>query len=486
MRALPLTLGTVLVASGLLACGRVKMPANWGSGLDASINLDGSGSFDMPLVVDLAGPDLQGPCAQCSLNATCNEATMPNPCTCKNGFVGDGKTCTDIDECTLAADDCDTEANCQNTIGGFTCACKPGFRATGTMMGKAGECKQNWLPKVIVDETPDGGVAADMGSIPAATAANTQPAASGTVVGSGSKIYLAPYPSGCPSASFFWRSFDVTTGKLDTELKAPIDDYVCSLFQSIQYYTTRPRVHSNGQIYIISLYAYLYFDPGSKTFTLDNGTIWSGTTLEMGGQMSTRAIAQVGDVLYFLGGADNGGNYLDLTHSVPLVPGTGGATTLTPKLPFPIGNMVAVSAGNDIYLLFGDKNGSPTTNNKLIRYATMGSGAYTPANETDWLAAPALAVPNNIDIYALKNKGGVNYQDKLWFVARDYVSGTGDVLRLWNFDPLTTSWNLGLLLPVSLGNNENNVRLAATTGSGARLFLLGKGTSALEIYQYNE
>ena len=37
-----------------------------------------------------------------------------------------GRNCSDIDECLLGTDDCDTYATCANTDGGYTCTCNAG------------------------------------------------------------------------------------------------------------------------------------------------------------------------------------------------------------------------------------------------------------------------------------------------------------------------------------------------------------------------
>ena len=48
---------------------------------------------------------------------------------------------TDIDECLYENDDCDVEerANCSNTVGSFSCICKDGFMGDGkTCTGETG------------------------------------------------------------------------------------------------------------------------------------------------------------------------------------------------------------------------------------------------------------------------------------------------------------------------------------------------------------
>ncbi|XP_051503782.1 nidogen-1 isoform X1 [Myxocyprinus asiaticus] len=50
-------------------------------------------------------------------------------CTCLPGFMGDGRSCQDIDECQT--NPCHENAVCFNTPGSFSCQCNPGFNGDG-------------------------------------------------------------------------------------------------------------------------------------------------------------------------------------------------------------------------------------------------------------------------------------------------------------------------------------------------------------------
>src|SRR5262245_32735751 len=80
---------------------------------------------------DLAGSDLLQSlaCQQagCSSNATCDESSGSPVCVCKTGFTGDGKTCTDINECLTNNGGCDVHATCANLDGARTCTCNQGY-----------------------------------------------------------------------------------------------------------------------------------------------------------------------------------------------------------------------------------------------------------------------------------------------------------------------------------------------------------------------
>ncbi|XP_065942268.1 uncharacterized protein [Magallana gigas] len=62
--------------------------------------------------------------ADCALNATCSDTDGGYTCTCKSGFEGNGKMCTDIDECVR---DSPCDHNCNNTDGSYVCSCRDGF-----------------------------------------------------------------------------------------------------------------------------------------------------------------------------------------------------------------------------------------------------------------------------------------------------------------------------------------------------------------------
>uniref|UniRef100_A0A8B9D292 Nidogen 2 n=1 Tax=Anser cygnoides TaxID=8845 RepID=A0A8B9D292_ANSCY len=50
-------------------------------------------------------------------------------CECLPGYTGDGRDCTDVDEC--AENPCHPAAACYNTPGSFSCRCQPGYEGDG-------------------------------------------------------------------------------------------------------------------------------------------------------------------------------------------------------------------------------------------------------------------------------------------------------------------------------------------------------------------
>ena len=90
---------------------------------------------------DFCAPDgVTGPgcetCERCADVASCNEILDGNgntiyQCVCPDGYMGDGLTCSDVNECQTGAAMCDPNATCVNAIGGFDCLCDAGFMGDG-------------------------------------------------------------------------------------------------------------------------------------------------------------------------------------------------------------------------------------------------------------------------------------------------------------------------------------------------------------------
>ncbi|CAH3159082.1 unnamed protein product, partial [Pocillopora meandrina] len=77
----------------------------------------------------------------CDKNANCSNTVGFYNCTCKEGFTGDGRSCSgklckyicgfsDIDECK-GNHSCHVNATCTNTNGSYLCECHPGFNGNG-------------------------------------------------------------------------------------------------------------------------------------------------------------------------------------------------------------------------------------------------------------------------------------------------------------------------------------------------------------------
>ncbi|XP_078598285.1 neuropilin-2-like [Branchiostoma floridae x Branchiostoma japonicum] len=61
----------------------------------------------------------------CSPQATCSDTPESFTCTCNPGYIGNGVTCTDVDECASNNGGC--AGTCANTVGSFTCSCAEEF-----------------------------------------------------------------------------------------------------------------------------------------------------------------------------------------------------------------------------------------------------------------------------------------------------------------------------------------------------------------------
>ena len=76
----------------------------------------------------------------CSEKAKCKNSFGSYTCTCEEGFTGNGKICTDVDECNEGK--CSANTTCLNTEGSYTCSCKPGFISDRTDCYDRNECEE--------------------------------------------------------------------------------------------------------------------------------------------------------------------------------------------------------------------------------------------------------------------------------------------------------------------------------------------------------
>ncbi|XP_071976715.1 uromodulin-like [Engystomops pustulosus] len=79
-------------------------------------------------------------CSECHPNATCEESFGSVECRCRDGFIGDGFTCSDIDECAYSWTNNCSYGICQNTFGSYTCGCQSGFTLSGSACIDVNEC----------------------------------------------------------------------------------------------------------------------------------------------------------------------------------------------------------------------------------------------------------------------------------------------------------------------------------------------------------
>nr|XP_056707120.1 nidogen-2 [Euleptes europaea] len=82
---------------------------------------------------DESGSTLVNPCYDgthsCDTTARCQAGSgLDYACECTAGYWGDGKECTDINECAEGISRCSRESVCVNTVGSYRCECPSGFQ----------------------------------------------------------------------------------------------------------------------------------------------------------------------------------------------------------------------------------------------------------------------------------------------------------------------------------------------------------------------
>lgn len=77
----------------------------------------------------------------CESSSQCLNTTGTPACFCRPGYMTDGPTCLDIDECSnTSISNCDPNAMCNNTAGSFACTCSPGYSGNGVNCTDIDEC----------------------------------------------------------------------------------------------------------------------------------------------------------------------------------------------------------------------------------------------------------------------------------------------------------------------------------------------------------
>ncbi|XP_041432232.1 uromodulin-like [Xenopus laevis] len=88
-------------------------------------------------------------CSDCHTNAICQPYHDLYQCICKDGFIGDGFSCSDVDECAYSwLNNCTSAAHCENTCGSYNCRCPVGYtRGAGNTCVDIDECSRPDLNK---------------------------------------------------------------------------------------------------------------------------------------------------------------------------------------------------------------------------------------------------------------------------------------------------------------------------------------------------
>ncbi|CAJ1066922.1 mucin-like protein [Xyrichtys novacula] len=77
----------------------------------------------------------------CHNRGLCHQSPAGYQCACDLGYIGDGITCSDIDECQRENICPENETECVNIPGSFSCVCKKGYALNGTKCFDVNECE---------------------------------------------------------------------------------------------------------------------------------------------------------------------------------------------------------------------------------------------------------------------------------------------------------------------------------------------------------
>ncbi|KAF3708555.1 Fibrillin-2 Fibrillin-2 C-terminal peptide [Channa argus] len=77
----------------------------------------------------------------CHRHGLCHRSPAGYQCVCDLGYEGDGRACSDIDECKKENICPENETQCVNIPGSFSCDCRQGYALNGTKCADVNECE---------------------------------------------------------------------------------------------------------------------------------------------------------------------------------------------------------------------------------------------------------------------------------------------------------------------------------------------------------
>jgi hypothetical protein len=326
-----------------------------------------------PLVLVLAaaacgavdGTVLGDPCTMCSANATC-DPVQEDPCTCKPGWQGNGRSCQDVDECATDNGGCGENGYCVNEPGTFTCDCHSGYAWDGET------CASVWTKVATVPDRELGDFY--------------------QTVGMGSRIYFARESVSAPE----FHSFDLATGTARDETTPPVN-VLCACGATTRLVASGGRLH-----YFSNNLAYAY-DPSAKEWTelLNPSDYWR----------ASQADAPLDGRIFQIGGSGPLSSVQSYDTSLQAY------STDHTSAPYTVWGGLAVPLDGRIYLLGG--NTSVDSNHRMAM--------YDPVGDT-WAVLPNMPIglyeSSSYGGYAVGLRGRIHAANG--YTMRTWDSATGD------------------------------------------------------------
>ena len=421
-------------AEQVLAEGTTRVDVIRGQTVSATI------SFGEDITLDGgadAGIDAGDPrCSVCDPKAACDVSGGMAVCTCPAGYTGDGKTCTDANECTATPAVCDPNATCTNQPGAYTCACKVGFTGDGKT------CKANWT---LVTEV-----------------ANASLNNHAYVIGTPNNVLYMGNEIGTASAKI-WKSVSLASGAgapVDLPVMPNPDEWCfCGGNGNTQFVLEGPRLWVWGG--------------GLRSFNTTSA-VWTNYAATWPAGFYSGAGAFLNGTMYILGGWDTMYNPIKKIRQFPILNGDAGPVVdSAAMLPVALNGGIAAAASGKIFYMGGETllAGNTVPNKKIY--------AFDPAGPT---VSEVGMVP-----FSFRNTRpalpGTVYNAKIW------TFDSGELLHA--YDPSTNTWSAPAIAAPFPGPNSGDGWLAVVAGTPQALYALNylvdavAGTTKVIVYRYN-